>query len=97
MELSQAQPYAQPPGYFKRLTVVDWVYGALLLAAALFALNRYGAYMDVYEKAILVLAAPTFTALGWHWKPVRWLIPLVALLALWAVALYAGDLALENQ
>ena len=97
MELSQAQTYTQSPGYFKRLTAIDWLYGAALLAAALFALNRYGSYMDVYEKAILLLAAPTFAALGWHWKPVRWLIPLVALLALWAVSLYAGQLDLANK
>ena len=97
MELSHTPSYTQSPGYFKRLTALDWLYGAALLAAALFALNRYGSYMDVYEKAILVLAAPTFAALGWHWKPVRWLIPLVALLALWAVSLYAGQLDLGNK
>ena len=33
--------------------------------ASLFALNRYGAFMDYYEKAILVLAAaPTFAVAG---------------------------------
>jgi hypothetical protein len=53
--------------------------------------------MDVYEKAILVLAAPTFAALGWHWKPVRWLMPLVALLAFWAISLYAGSLDMGNK
>ena len=52
------------------------------LAAALFALQRYGSFMDIYEQAILVLAAPTFALLGWHWKPVRWLIPLIAVLSL---------------
>ena len=97
MELSQTQTYSQAPGYFKRLTALDWTYGALLLAAALFALNRYGSYMDAYEKGILLLAAPTFATLGWHWKPVRWLIPLVALLALWAIALYGGQLDLANK
>jgi cytochrome c-type biogenesis protein CcsB len=97
MELSQTQSYSQAPGYFKRLGAIDWLFGALLLAASLFALNRYGSYMDVYEKAILVLAAPTFAALGWHWKPVRWLIPLVALLALWAIALYGGQLDVANK
>jgi hypothetical protein len=43
-----------------------------------FALNRYGHFMDVYEQGILLAAVPTFAALGWHWKPVRWLMPLVA-------------------
>src|SRR5690349_5520333 len=82
--------YTQPPGFFKRLGAIDWLYGAGLLAAALFALQRYGSFMDVYEQAILVLAAPTFALLGWHWKPVRWLIPLIAVLSLWAVSLYGG-------
>jgi cytochrome c-type biogenesis protein CcsB len=97
MELSQSQIYSQAPGYFRRLGALDWLFAVALLGGAVFALNRYGAYMDVYEKAILVLAAPTFAALGWHWKPVRWLMPLVALLALWAVSLYAGNLDLANK
>ena len=97
MELSQTQTYAQSPGYFRRLGALDWLFAAVLLGASLFALNRYGAYMDIYEKAILVLAAPTFAALGWHWKPVRWLMPLVALLALWAISLYAGNLDMANK
>ena len=97
MELSQTQTYQQAPGYFKRLTLTDWLFAAALLGAALFALLRFGAYMDVYEKVILVLCAPTFAALGWHWKPVRWLMPVVALLALWAISLYGGNLALANQ
>ena len=56
MELTQT--YTQAPGFFKRLSIVDWLYAAALLAGSLFALSRYGAFMDVYEKAILVLAAP---------------------------------------
>jgi cytochrome c-type biogenesis protein CcsB len=96
---SQAQgaTYTRPPGFFKRLTAVDWLFGAGLLAAALYALSRFGAYMDIYERAILVLAAPTFAFVGWTFKPVRWLMPLVALLALWAVALYGGSLDAANQ
>jgi cytochrome c-type biogenesis protein CcsB len=100
---SQATPtpsqvaYTRPPGFFKRLSAIDWLYGAGLLAAALFALQRFGSYMDVYEQAILLLAAPTFAALGWHWKPVRWLIPLVAVLALSGVAQYGGSLDAANQ
>ena len=88
--------YTRPPGFFKRLTVVDWLFGAGLLAAALFAFQRYGAYMDVYEEAILLLAAPTFALLGWGWKPVRWLMPLIAVLSLWAISLYGGSLDAAN-
>jgi cytochrome c-type biogenesis protein CcsB len=89
--------YTQPPGFFKRLSPIDWLFGAGLLAASLFALQRYGSFMDVYEQAILVLAAPTFALLGWHWKPVRWLMPLIAVLALWAISLYGGSLDAANQ
>jgi hypothetical protein len=79
MELTQSQQtYQQAPGYFKRLTLLDWLFGLALLAGAVFALNRYGHFMDVYEQGILLAAVPTFAALGWHWKPVRWLMPLVA-------------------
>jgi cytochrome c-type biogenesis protein CcsB len=93
MELTKTQQtYIQAPGYFKRLTTYDWVFALALLAGAVFGLNRYGHYMDVYEKTILLLAAPTFAALGWHWKPVRWLMPLVALLSLWAISMYDGQL-----
>ncbi len=97
MELShtQASPpktYSRQAGFFRRLNAIDWLYGAGLLAAALFALNRYSHFMDGYEQAILVLSAPTFALLGWHWKPMRWLMPLVAVLSLWAIAMYGGTL-----
>jgi cytochrome c-type biogenesis protein CcsB len=100
MEATQPKPgviYKEAPGYFRRLSAIDWLYGAGLLAAVLFALNRYAGYMDGYERAILLLTAPTFAALGWHWKPVRWLIPVVALLSLWAISLYGGALAAAEQ
>lgn len=93
MELTQStQTYSQAPGYFKRLTAFDWVFALALLAGSLYGLSTYGHYMDVYEKGILLAAAPAFAALGWHWKPARWLMPLVALLALGAIAMYAGEL-----
>jgi cytochrome c-type biogenesis protein CcsB len=92
MEITQNQSYTQAPGYFKRLGILDWLFAALLLGGALYALNRFGAYMDIYEKAILLASAPTFAVLGWHWKPVRWVMPLAFLLALYAVKLYGGQL-----
>ena len=105
MEASRPNPgvtkpgitYQETPGYFRRLSAIDWLFGAALMASALFALNRYAAFMDGYERVILLLTAPTFAALGWHWKPVRWLIPLVALLSLWAVSLYDGALVNAEQ
>jgi cytochrome c-type biogenesis protein CcsB len=101
MELTQSQQtqqkYSQAPGYFKRLNAVDWIFALSLLAGSLFGLSRYGHFMDIYEQAILLLAAPAFAALGWHWKPVRWLMPLVALLSLWAISMYAGQLDMGSK
>jgi cytochrome c-type biogenesis protein CcsB len=96
MELAQSQTYRPRPGYFKRLTIVDWLYGAALLAGALFALNRFGEYMDVYEKGILLLSAPTFAWLGWQWKQVRWLMAVLAALSLASISLYGGSLEAAN-
>jgi cytochrome c-type biogenesis protein CcsB len=97
MDITQHQPYVATPGYFRRLSAFDWLFGLALLAGALFALNRYGSYMDVYEKAILLLAVPTFAALGWHWKPLRPLMLAMTVLALGAIAMYGGDLAAAEK
>ncbi|RJF99712.1 c-type cytochrome biogenesis protein CcsB [Noviherbaspirillum saxi] len=97
MDLTQTHIYTPPPGFFRRLSVIDWLYGALLLAGALFAFNRYSPYMDVYEKGILLLSAPTFAWLGWQWKPVRWLMAVLAILAFSAIALYGGALEAANS
>lgn len=91
------QTYTQQPGYFKRLNALDWLFALALSAGALYAFNRFGAYMDIYEKGILLASAPAFAALGWYWKPLRWLMPLSFALALWAVSLYGGDLAAADQ
>ncbi|RJG02355.1 c-type cytochrome biogenesis protein CcsB [Noviherbaspirillum sedimenti] len=99
MELTQnsAKAYTPAPGFFKRLSPFDWLYAVALTAAMLFALQRYNAYMDYYEQGILVLSAPTFIWLGWYWKPVRWLMALLGLLALSAIGLYGGALDAANQ
>ena len=95
--MEMTQNYQVQQSFFKRLSIVDWVYAAALCAASLFALSRFGSFMDIYEKAILLLAAPTFAWLGWRWKPVRPLMLILALLSLSAVSLYAGNLELANQ
>ncbi|MET0322864.1 MAG: c-type cytochrome biogenesis protein CcsB [Duganella sp.] len=104
MELTQKpQPqvnhgtYVPAPGYFKRLTAVDWLFALALAAGALYGFRTYGHFMDVYEGAIMLLAAPVFAALGWHWKPVRALMALVAVLSLWAISMYAGQLDMGTQ
>lgn len=97
MELTQGPTtYTQPPGFFKSLTLLDWLYAVFLTGGMLFALTQFGQFMDVYEKGILVLTAPTFIWLGWYWKPMRWLVAVLAALSLSAIALYAGSLEMAN-
>ena len=96
MELAQNNPYIENPSLLKRLSIADWLFGALLLGGAVFALNRYGAFMDVYEKGILLAAVPTFAWLGWSWKPARVLMLLIAVLSLGAIAMYGGNLEMAN-
>jgi cytochrome c-type biogenesis protein CcsB len=92
------ETYTENPGLLKGRSVLDWLFAALLLAGALFALNSYGEFMDVYEKGILLAAVPTFAGLGWYWKSARTLILLIAALSLSGIYLYGGNLdAAQNR
>ncbi|WP_410482682.1 c-type cytochrome biogenesis protein CcsB [Undibacterium sp. Jales W-56] len=95
--MEMTQDYTPYQGFFKRLSVLDWLYAVALSMSSLFALSRFGAYMDVYEKGILLCAAPAFAWLGWHWKSMRWLLALLAISALFAIHLYGGSLDMANQ
>jgi cytochrome c-type biogenesis protein CcsB len=66
----------------------DWIYALLVLAGAAFAFHRYGASMDVYEKAILAGATPVLIGLGWFWGSLRVLVLGVGAAALLAIGLY---------
>lgn len=77
-------------GYWARRNWFDWLFAVLVLAGGLFALQRYGAHMDGYEKAILVGCIPGAVWLGWFWRPLRALMLGVAACALLAIALYQG-------
>jgi len=75
-------------GFFARRSLFDWVFAAIVLVGGLFTLQRYGAFMDVYEKGILLAAIPFFAWLGWFWRPLRVLMLAVAGLSLLALASY---------
>lgn len=89
MELTQQQPYQ---GFFKRLSIIDWAFACALVIASSLALIQFSQHMDFYEQIILLSAAPTFAFLGWHWKPLRWLIAILAVLSWCAITQYAGSL-----
>nr|WP_162039575.1 c-type cytochrome biogenesis protein CcsB [Undibacterium sp. YM2] len=95
--MEATQNYTPYQGFFKRLSIADWLYAVGLCMASLFAFSRFGAYMDGYEKAIVLLAAPTFAWLGWYWKPVRPLLVILAVLSLFAIQLYGGSLDMANK
>jgi cytochrome c-type biogenesis protein CcsB len=95
VELAHALPVPQP--LLKRLSPADWLYAVCVAAGAAFAFMRYGAWMENYERGILVGAAVAATGLGWHWKSIRVLLGVIAAGGLAAIALYQGDLARADQ
>lgn len=70
--------------------MADWLFAALVLGGAIFALSRYHAYMDYYEVGILAGCAPALIAMAWFWRPVRLLVVSVAALSLWSIWIYQG-------
>lgn len=77
-------------GFLARRNWQDWVFALLVLAGGAVALQRYGAFMDGYEKAILVGTVPCAIWLGWFWRPLQKLMLGVAALSLLAIWLYQG-------
>ncbi len=84
-------------GFLSRRNWLDWLFAALVVAGGAFALQRYGDFMDVYEKAILVGSVPSIIWLAWFWRPLRALTLGVAAFSLLAIAAYQGDLARADQ
>ena len=97
MELTQNPSYTETTSLLKSRTWFDWLFLAVLAVGALFALNRYGEFMDTYEKGILLAAVPTFVWLGWYWRPVRLLMLSIGALSLWTIAQYGGNLEMAQS
>lgn len=88
---------ADPKPFLKQLSVMDWLYAVVLMAASVFAFSKYSQFMDTYEITFLFGAGITFSVLGWFWKPMRCLVTSVAALSLFSISLYHGDLARADQ
>jgi cytochrome c-type biogenesis protein CcsB len=95
MQLTHAYPESGP--LIKRIAPLDWGFALLLVLGAGYAFARYGAYMDIYERAILAAFVPAAAWFGWFFKPVRLLLVLVAAFALLGVGMYHGDLATAEK
>lgn len=81
----------------------DWsdiVFFLLLSAGAVYALITYNSAMDYYEQMILGGAVLGFSWMAWLWRPLRTVMVLSGLTALFAIWLYSdgqglayGDIA----
>lgn len=80
-------------GFFQRRSAFDWLFALVLAAGGAFAFVRYGEFMDVYEKGILIGSVPAAIWLGWFWRPLRTLMLVVAVLSLAGIFSYQGSLA----
>jgi cytochrome c-type biogenesis protein CcsB len=94
---TQQVMHADPKPFLKQLSLLDWLFGAALMAASIFAFFKYGQFMDAYETLFLFGAGITFSVLGWFWRPMRFLVTGVAVLSLFSISLYQGDLERANQ
>ena len=72
-------------------------YLAFLLGGALYALKTFYNYMDVYEKVILFGSVGFFSWLGWKWNNFKRITILVFVISLFAIHLYQGVLANNEQ
>ncbi|WP_321817584.1 MULTISPECIES: c-type cytochrome biogenesis protein CcsB [unclassified Paraburkholderia] len=81
----------------RRLTVLDWVFALAMVAGAAFALSRYHAHMNYYDKLVLCGTVPALVVLGWRWKPARLLMAAIAVMSIGAIQIYQGDLARADQ
>ena len=75
----------------------DLLFLLLLSAGAAYALTTYSHSMDIYEKWILVGTVPSIVWLGWLWRPLRTLLVISGLSALFAVWLYQADINRAEQ
>ncbi|HTH59124.1 MAG TPA: c-type cytochrome biogenesis protein CcsB, partial [Paraburkholderia sp.] len=79
--------------FLRRLTAFDWLFALMVVGGAGFALSRYHAYMNYYDKLVLMGTVPALVVLGWRWKPARVLAIGIAALSLIAIQIYQGDLS----
>ncbi|MGN6315336.1 c-type cytochrome biogenesis protein CcsB [Trinickia sp.] len=97
---SRSQPAVQPQSgaldersFLRRLRPFDWLFALAVAGGAGFALTRYHAFMNYYDKLVLVCSVPALIVLGWRWKPARLLAIGIAALSLLSLQIYQGDLA----
>ena len=81
------------PNFWKRRSVIDWLFAGVVVFAAIYIFIRYGVILDVYEQGILIGLVPAAIWMGWFWTPLRWLMLAVAAFSLFGIFSYNGNLA----
>lgn len=79
--------------FWKSLSLLDWLWGVLLIVGVAYAYTRYAGLMDVYEKVILVSTGGSLVVFGWYWKAIRQLSLAVFLLSVLGVSRYVNGLS----
>jgi len=51
--------------FLRRLDNFDWLFSLAMVAGAGFALSRYHAHMNEYDKLVLVCSVPAFVVMGY--------------------------------
>ncbi|MCL2161154.1 MAG: c-type cytochrome biogenesis protein CcsB [Betaproteobacteria bacterium] len=91
--VSKPAPPAPHTNWLMRRDASDWLFAFAVVVGTGIAVFRYGYLMDGYDVAILILHAPLLIAAGWAWRPFRLFVTIVAMLALFSIWLYQGNLA----
>ncbi|MBQ9182621.1 MAG: c-type cytochrome biogenesis protein CcsB [Neisseriaceae bacterium] len=83
----------QKKGFFKNLTLADWIFALIIIALAVFArIKLVHSTPNIYEEIIFGVTALSAIFLGWFFKSLRWFIPVTAILAYLAVLSYGGNI-----
>ena len=86
-----------PRSFISTLSVFDWVWAAILFVGSIYAYQYYSLYMNSYEVGILFGVSASLIGLGWYWKQTRIFMLIVAMLSLFAISQYAGDISQATQ
>ncbi|NOZ10524.1 MAG: c-type cytochrome biogenesis protein CcsB [Gammaproteobacteria bacterium] len=83
--------------FWKKLTLTDGLWAIIMALGTVLTYINYSGYMDAYEVMILVGTLISIVSLGWRWRPTQILVLVVSALSLFAMWLYAGDIARGEQ
>ncbi len=79
--------------FFKRLSIKDWIWAAIVMVVTIYAFQNYSTWMDGYEQGILIGSGITMVYIGWLWRSMQALSVVVGLLSIAAISLYGDQLS----